>query len=497
MGRQGWLALAALLAAWACSEGGTQPRDSAGDAGVSSGGEGGEDGEGGASEPSDAGVVAGRGGSMGSAGSRSVGGSSGGSEVDPPDGSVVVETPCTIELGAELSPVIATVGIVEWTTDLAGIDAAHIDFGLDAEYGMIAPVDLAEPSYRTLLLGMKPSRTYHFRVVARAGQRVCTGEDQSITTGPQPNGVPQITLDTRDATALAGGYLLTGQYAGTQIGYILDSDGDFVWWYPIGSNVISVVMSYDGKFMWLSSDGLEGRTNVHRVSMDGLSDENLSDDFAGQNHQLAVLPDETVAFSAYSAGLCDDIKERAPDGTVRTLVNAYAAHQAGAHCHVNAVQYSPSDDTLIFSDLYSWNFTKIRRDGSVVWVLGGATSSVTGDGVSWVNQHGLHVLGVDRLLYFNNGAPNEGSLAIELLLDLEAMTATPVWTYAAEPPLPNQIMGDVQRLENGNTLVSYSQMGVVHEVSPTGVLLQEMSWELSGAFGYTMHRKSLYGPPPR
>ncbi len=231
--------------------------------------------------------------------------------------------------------------------------------------------------------------------------------------------------------------------------------------------------------------------------MDGLSDEDLSADFAGQNHQLAILPDETVVFSVYNASECDDIRERAPDGTVRTLVNAHVAHGAHYRCHVNSIQYSPLDDTLIFSDLYSWNITKIRRDGSVVWVLGGTTSSFSGAGASWANQHGVHVLGLDRLLYFNNRAANEGSRAVEVVLDLQAMTATNVWMYAAEPPISTIVLGDVQRLENGNTLVAYSHAGVLHEVSPAGVLLREMSWELLGAFGYTMHRKSLYGPPPR
>ena len=62
-----------------------------------------------------------------------------------------------------------TVGIVTWSIQDVVPDTAAIHFGLDTRYGMVAPVDLNEPDFRTLLLGMKPSRTYHFQVVARAG----------------------------------------------------------------------------------------------------------------------------------------------------------------------------------------------------------------------------------------------------------------------------------------------------------------------------------------
>jgi hypothetical protein len=49
-------------------------------------------------------------------------------------------------------------------------------------------------------------------------------------------------------------------------------------------------------------------------------------------------------------------------------------------------------------------------------------------------------------------------------------------------------------LPNGNTLVTFSQGGLIHEVDSTGKLV--MSLKTSG-FGYTEFRESLYGAPPR
>jgi len=58
-------------------------------------------------------------------------------------------------------------------------------------------------------------------------------------------------------------------------------------------------------------------------------------------------------------------------------------------------------------------------------------------------------------------------------------------------------MGDTQRLPNGNTVIAYSNKGVLHEVSADGTLLEEWTWPLGASFGYIEKRATLYGPPPR
>jgi hypothetical protein len=412
---------------------------------------------------------------------------------------------CTVTADAELSSAIPTVGIVTFTTDLAGVDQARIEFGLDTTYGMTAPVDLDEPAYRTLLLGMKQERDYHYRIVVGSGDTECASEDFTITTGDLPGNLPPIEVINHQPEALAGGFLMTGQYqamgGAASPAYIIDADGDYVWAITVGNFVTGVRQSYDGKYMWINGtdNTAGGAASVHRVTMDGLANEDLSEEFGQQDHSITVLPDETVIFYGHDRVDCANIRQRLADGTVEDITNIRDAHGAEGNCHVNAVEYSPFDETLIFSDDNHDNYTKITRDGVPVWVLGGTTSDFTGDGAQWSRQHGVDVLAVDRLVYFNNGAMGSatGSIAIELLLDLEAMTATRVWTYAPDPPISNEQLGDVQRLDNGNTVVAFSVQGVVHEVDAEGNLLQEMIWPLGGAFGYIVKRQSLYGPPPR
>src|SRR6187399_1021912 len=90
----------------------------------------------------------------------------------------------------DISSAISTVGIVTWSA-ASTPTSATIEFGL-TETGptMSAPVDLAEPGYKTLLLGMKGEREYSFHIVADAGGQTCTSETYTLTTGPVPTNIP-------------------------------------------------------------------------------------------------------------------------------------------------------------------------------------------------------------------------------------------------------------------------------------------------------------------
>jgi hypothetical protein len=70
-----------------------------------------------------------------------------------------------------------------------------------------------------------------------------------------------------------------------------------------------------------------------------------------------------------------------------------------------------------------------------------------------------------------------------------------VWSYKASPGIQNDVMGDVQRLPNGNTMIAFSTKGTIQEVDASGTVLQQMKSQSN--FGYIEKRASLYGPPPK
>jgi hypothetical protein len=425
-------------------------------------------------------------------------------------------TSCTFELlDVSYSAVIGTVGIVAWSTSLRHVSRAVIDFGLDSSYGLLAPVTVSQPGFRTLLLGMKADAgPYHFRITAESSDGAhCSSADFSFDTkaAPAPEELTPPVVVTHDRTALAGGFLIMAGYEANvpdDYAFILDSDGDLVWWFkpPGFGDLTTARMSYDGQHMWIAHanvPSVEGR--VGRVRLDGTEWEDLRDEFPKQHHDLTVLPDETVAYLSYAPNECEDLILRSPDGNNRTIINTGVAFGNPIVCHGNALQYSPWDDSFVVSDNDHAGYIKVDRAGNIAWVLGGGENNSfdpAGDGAStFAGNHNFHLLGVDRMLYFNNGTQGAlvdgvAAVARELQLDLTAKTTKEVWSYKAAPSIYSPILGDAQRLTNGNTLVAYAT-GFVHEVDAAGKLLQELTWPKGKRFGYVTKRASLYGSPPR
>ncbi len=400
---------------------------------------------------------------------------------------------CAFTVTPSLSEVIESVGIIEWTVDRSTLTEASIEFGLDTTYGMTAPVDLAEPSYRTLLLGMKYDHDYHYRIVAKTATETCTSGDYTIKTGLLPNGLPTPTVMTPQPTKLQGGFMITARWGmGTKgPSFILDEDSDFVWVLDAKDDVIRTRMSFDGKYMWIRNTAQTNGTGfVRRVELDGTGEVEFS--LPNTTHDLAVIPDGHLGLIGHAPDGCDEILDFNPaDESLVSLFNARDAHGASM-CHVNYLAYFEGDKSFVFSDFQTSTVVKITRTGELVWVLNGMGSTISG--TDWAHQHGIHVLSPEKLLVFSNGDNSQESLALELTLDLSAMVATETWRY--EGHFETGFGGDIQRLPNGNTLVTYSSSGVIHEVDADRMLVQEHQWGIGNTVSYTEKRPTLYGGPP-
>jgi hypothetical protein len=455
------------------------------------------------------GAIASTGGMPASGGAAS-GGSGGGSTtggLTDLSGKTLVSCNLTIT-SSMISPTISTVGIVEFSSELAGAESAFIQFGETTTYSLEAPVDLTAPNYRTLLLGMTTATEYHYRVAVVAGAEACVSDDQTITTGAVPagGGIGDAPPSPGPSNApIQPGFILNGTYNSDWL-YILNDAGELVWYFPAPfANVTRSRLSWDGKYMW-ARDGNPGATEglgkIAKIAMDGSS--STVADVPTSHHDLSVLPDGSIIYIRRNpSGDCDAIYKHAGDGVDYdndTMLFDVATAFSGGTCHSNSLHYQHSDGGVTISDLDHDAYVKVSSSGELEWVLGGGQSSdFSGEGATWERQHGHHLLADDLLLFFNNGAMNSASPVREVSLDLTAMTASFGFTYSSTECDGNclsQFMGDVQRLPNGNTFVTYSSMGIAHEVDPDGMLIR--SFELpAGPAGYTEHRPTLYGPPPR
>src|SRR5690606_27994640 len=140
-----------------------------------------------------------------------------------------------------------------------------------------APVDLAEPDHRTLLLGMKQSTSYFVRITAEGGGQTHSSAVHTVETGFLPNGLPVMEVEDQNASAryaeggftavctgVASGCFPAGSSEGGTGGvgcrcfaFIYDKDGDHVWAYGLRDTPAAECSRarkwLDGKHMWLGN----------------------------------------------------------------------------------------------------------------------------------------------------------------------------------------------------------------------------------------------------
>lgn len=420
------------------------------------------------------------------------------------------ETQCLVTvLSAEISPEIATVGIISFTSDIPKLSQAEIHFGLDANYGLVAPVDLLQHDFRTLLLGMTQSSTYHYRIAVSDGTAVCYGADTTIETGPL-NSAPLAEAST--SSGAAPGFIITS-HDGNAV--IYNKAGQLVWSYPMWL-VFTVQMSWDGQYMLGRDPGpfdLDSGGTFYRVMMDGSQFTTL-DAPGGDHHDFTAIPGGIAYLAKSAEGECDRVYEASLELTDGVPVfDTWSVYQyfrdegsvEGTEiCHANRLHYLLDKDMYTISDRNKDALAIFTRAGGAVTSIGKAPignwthhiqAQGAGLGGEWHAQHGHHWYADDSLVIFAN--ESQGGAAV-LHYTIDGSRATLDWKYAGAGASP--IQGDVQRLPNGNYLVTANLSKTIVELGADGsteigrYVLDAPTGPAYG-FGYSRHRASLYGAP--
>jgi Arylsulfotransferase (ASST) len=153
--------------------------------------------------------------------------------------------------------------------------------------------------------------------------------------------------------------------------------------------------------------------------------------------------------------------------------------------HTNALDFD-LDSNYIVSFRAMGAIDKIDRNtGAIDWQLGGLKNQFTiiGDPLGkFSGQHCVRMLPNGHLLMFDNGLgrPAFNSRAVEYAIDEQAKTATFVWQYLPQPSVYSAIVGSVQRLNNGNTVVEFGTTGLIDEVDPTGTRVARGTFTFHG-----------------
>lgn len=158
--------------------------------------------------------------------------------------------------------------------------------------------------------------------------------------------------------------------------------------------------------------------------------------------------------------------------------------QVNDWCHLNSIEYDPSDTTLIISSKLQYFVAKIHYyTGEIKWICGNhenwseefqpylltptnfdTTVHVDAD---WTyEQHMPRLTPEGSLIIYDNGIQRPGgaySRAVEFEINPEDMTVTKLWEYT----LPNlaTALGSVQKLDNGNVLIGHGAKGYIYELN--------------------------------
>ena len=384
--------------------------------------------------------------------------------------------------------------------------------------------------YRTLLLGMKPAKTYSLRITASGGGQTYTSKVYTVMTGYLPNGLPTFTVTDHDAASLyaGGGFTVNctglalstggipgvggpapgGTGAGSQsYAFVFDKDGDVVWAYELTNTAVAgcsrARMSLDGNYLWAANfNNASTMGAAMRVGMDGLGDPTTIN-IRARNHDLAFLPNGHLLYweqqngGGYTNGKegPDTIREMDPDTMAVTDIYDEMTDFAdqinnSQGSHTNQINYIPELKAISFSMRHTSTVALISYpDVKLLAVFGGPIT--TFPNMDWTIQHG-HDVHADHLWVFNNQATSGSSAVLGFDYDITSKTATPTLTYNSG--VSSGAFGDVKEQPNGNLYVTYSTAGVFHEITQAGTLLREV--KTSASCGYSEHRAALYGAPP-
>lgn len=143
------------------------------------------------------------------------------------------------------------------------------------------------------------------------------------------------------------------------------------------------------------------------------------------------------------------------------------------YVHANALEID-NDGNILLSSRHMDEITKINRlTGETIWRLGGNNNQFNflNDPDKFSHQHAIRRIANGHITLFDNGNFHSPSYsrAVEYNIDEQNKTIQLVWQFRNSPDYYSYAMGNVQRLDNGNTLIGWGAGSPsVTEVDPAG-----------------------------
>jgi hypothetical protein len=176
-----------------------------------------------------------------------------------------------------------------------------------------------------------------------------------------------------------------------------------------------------------------------------------------------------------SAGIADLTKSNGPKFRMHdwTHLNSVSAIPKNKWYVAGDTRFKPSN-ILIHARNWSKSMIIDRETKKVIWEYSGDyQGGISGGHESHMIEEGLP--GAGNILIFDNGRVTHHKNSI--IIEVNPTTKQVVWSYEDGKNFYSAAAGSVQRLPNGNTLISEDRKGRTFEVTPKG----EIVWQLNNS----------------
>ena len=356
---------------------------------------------------------------------------------------------------------------------------------------------------------------------------------------------PVVTMSGNDTDTTAGDIFLDAQNTGQNAAYILNPQGDLLWYQPAtGQGHPQLhdvrVQSYHGNPVltyWQGGfasppGGGRGRDLIlnHRYQMiHTVTAGNGYQKQGADEHEFVIGhegPEQTAFISIWSPVQTDLTSVGGPSKgpsfdwiiqeidiatgkvvwewhalghvPVKDSYQPYVSGQPYDYFHLNSIQQLP-DGNILISSRNTWAVYLInKKTGKIMWKLGGKHSSFTmGSGTNFEWQHDATLHSDGELTLFDDASspPEESqSRALELHVSTTKHEVTLVHEYLHTPSTLASSQGSVQILPDGNVFVGWGSKPYFSEYTPSGTQLFSGSF-VSPVASYRAYRFGWYGKP--
>ena len=430
------------------------------------------------------------------------------------DSAPVVTDPAVSEVAVSLHETIESIVLVDWTQDIPG--ETTIEFSADGETWLQTPTEhRVTGMHDELLLGIPYDSEAQLRFVVDSVEgELITSETFSITTGPQPAGVPTLELLAMDAAALDPDvhYVLGSIDELSDLGvavatwtFVFDRLGRIVWAWetPFQRATIHARVARTGtdflidyQSFYALFDGGEA-SQIARLKIDGT--QVALYDTPGLHHPFTDTPDGGLIWGAHNGGW-NTLRRLGPDGVTEDIWSCAAFYEDIKHedhsCSSNTVTWDDASGHLLFSLYSSDSVVEIdpSTGESLRWFghIPEAWSFDPADSAFWW-QHGVHYTAAGTMLVSARESMwgNE-TVVREYELDEENQALVQVWTFGDGEGVYGPEMGEAHRLDNGNTLHNYGSGARVREITPGGEVVWDLTFGSGTYLGRTTPIDDLY-----